>query len=54
MLMTAAKAKELGLKPLAKIIAFADAACAPIDFSIAPALAIPKVNLFVLSYFISF
>jgi acetyl-CoA C-acetyltransferase len=42
-LMTAAKAKELGVKPLAKIIAFADAACAPIDFSIAPALAMPKV-----------
>ncbi|KAE8212754.1 hypothetical protein CF327_g3633 [Tilletia walkeri] len=30
-----------GLKPLAKIISFADAACAPIDFPIAPAAAIP-------------
>ncbi|KAK0548609.1 Acetyl-CoA acetyltransferase, mitochondrial [Tilletia horrida] len=30
-----------GLKPLAKIVAFADAACAPIDFPIAPAHAIP-------------
>jgi len=30
-----------GLKPLAKIISFADAACAPIDFPIAPAHAIP-------------
>ncbi|KAL8287432.1 hypothetical protein RQP46_003290 [Phenoliferia psychrophenolica] len=35
------KVTELGLKPLARIISFADAACAPIDFPIAPAFAIP-------------
>ncbi|GAA5873704.1 hypothetical protein JCM16303_002561 [Sporobolomyces ruberrimus] len=35
------KVDELGLKPLAKVISFADAACAPIDFPIAPAHAIP-------------
>lgn len=34
-------ADQVGVKPLAKIIAFADAACAPIDFPIAPAKAIP-------------
>ncbi|KAL7746865.1 Acetyl-CoA acetyltransferase A, mitochondrial [Sorochytrium milnesiophthora] len=41
-LMTEKKCNELGLTPLAEIISFADAACAPIDFPIAPALAIPK------------
>ncbi|KAG0002682.1 erg10, acetyl-CoA C-acetyltransferase [Entomortierella chlamydospora] len=41
-LMTRAKADELGLKPLAKILSFADAAIAPIDFPIAPAAAFPK------------
>nr|AZP27605.1 acetyl-CoA C-acetyltransferase [Sporobolomyces pararoseus] len=35
------KVNELGLKPLAKVISFADAACAPIDFPVAPARAIP-------------
>ncbi|BGP17656.1 hypothetical protein JCM10213_004640 [Rhodosporidiobolus nylandii] len=35
------KVSELGLKPLAKVVSFADAACAPIDFPIAPAHAIP-------------
>lgn len=35
-------AEKLGLKPLARIIGFADAERAPIDFTIAPALAIPK------------
>lgn len=34
-------AAELGVKPLAKILASADAACAPVDFPIAPAKAIP-------------
>lgn len=34
---------RLNLKPLAKIIAYADAATDPIDFPIAPALAIPKL-----------
>ncbi|ORY92080.1 Thiolase, N-terminal domain-domain-containing protein [Syncephalastrum racemosum] len=41
-LMTRKKAEELGVKPLARIIAFADAACAPIDFTIAPSKALPK------------
>ncbi|KAI9139834.1 putative acetoacetyl-CoA thiolase [Paraphysoderma sedebokerense] len=41
-LMTESKAKEMGVKPLAEVVSFADAACAPIDFPIAPALAIPK------------
>lgn len=37
-------ANRLGLTPLAEIIAYADAACAPIDFPLAPALSIPKVR----------
>lgn len=41
-LMTAEKAKELGLKPLVKIISYADAACEPEKFTIAPSLALPK------------
>ncbi|RUS16152.1 Thiolase, N-terminal domain-containing protein [Endogone sp. FLAS-F59071] len=40
-LMTRQKANELGVKPLARVIAYADAACAPIDFPIAPSLAVP-------------
>ncbi|XP_063402580.1 acetyl-CoA acetyltransferase A, mitochondrial-like isoform X3 [Mytilus trossulus] len=42
-LMTASAAKRLNVTPLAKIIAFADAAIAPIDFPTAPAYAVPKV-----------
>lgn len=41
-LMSAEKAKELGLKPLAKITGFADASQAPEWFTTTPALAIPK------------
>ncbi|KAJ3275779.1 erg10, acetyl-CoA C-acetyltransferase [Terramyces sp. JEL0728] len=41
-LMTREKANELGVKPLAKIISFADAATDPKKFAIAPSLAIPK------------
>lgn len=41
-LMSRKKAEELGLKPLAKIRGFADAAQDPIWFTTAPALAIPK------------
>ena len=41
-LMSGEKAAALGLKPLAKILGFADAATQPIDFPIAPALAVPK------------
>ncbi|KAI8098840.1 Thiolase, N-terminal domain-containing protein [Halteromyces radiatus] len=40
-LMTRQKAQELGVKPLARIVSFADAACAPIDFTIAPSKALP-------------
>lgn len=40
-LMTSEKAFELGLKPLAKIISFADAQLAPERFTIAPSKAIP-------------
>ncbi|XP_042911508.1 acetyl-CoA acetyltransferase, mitochondrial isoform X2 [Parasteatoda tepidariorum] len=38
-----AKAESLNAKPIARIIAFADAAVDPQDFPIAPAYAIPKV-----------
>ncbi|GAC93716.1 acetyl-CoA C-acyltransferase [Pseudozyma hubeiensis SY62] len=41
-LASEAEVAKMGVKPLAKIVAFADAACAPIDFPIAPAYAIPK------------
>jgi len=41
-LMSAEKAKELGLKPLAKILGFADASQAPEWFTTTPAKAIPK------------
>ncbi|XP_007541023.1 acetyl-CoA acetyltransferase, mitochondrial isoform X1 [Poecilia latipinna] len=42
-LMTADAAKRLKVTPLARIVSFADAAVAPIDFPIAPAYAVPKV-----------
>lgn len=42
-LMSMEKAVELGLKPLAKIIAYADAAHAPEKFTTAPAKAVEKV-----------
>jgi len=41
-LMSAEKAKELGLKPLAKVISYADAGVEPIDFPIAPTVALPQ------------
>ena len=41
-LMSAEKAKELGLKPLAKIRSYADAAQEPQWFTTAPAKALPK------------
>lgn len=48
-LMSAAKAQELGVKPLAKIISYADAGVDPIDFPSAPTFALPlalqKANL---------
>ena len=42
-LMTAQAASKMKVTPLARVVTYADAACAPIDFTIAPALAIPKV-----------
>lgn len=41
-LMSKEKADELGLKPIAKILGFADAAQDPLWFTTAPSLAIPK------------
>lgn len=41
-LMSAEKAKELGIKPLARIVSFADAQQAPEWFTTSPAKAIPK------------
>ncbi len=41
-LMSGAKVKELGLKPIAKILAFADASQDPEWFTTTPALAMPK------------
>ncbi len=41
-LVSEAKMKELGLKPLAKILGWGDAAKEPSKFTTAPALAIPK------------
>lgn len=43
-LMTSEVAQKLNLKPLAKVVAFQDAATDPIDFPIAPALAVPSVR----------
>ncbi|XP_045197620.1 acetyl-CoA acetyltransferase, mitochondrial-like [Mercenaria mercenaria] len=42
-LMSAKAAERHGVKPLARILGFADAAIEPIDFPTAPAHAIPKV-----------
>lgn len=48
-LMSAEKAKELGLKPLAKVVSYADAGVDPIEFPSAPTVALPialkKANL---------
>ncbi|KAI5964642.1 ERG10 [Candida pseudojiufengensis] len=41
-LVSESKLKELGLKPLAKIVGWGEAAREPIDFTIAPVLAVPK------------
>jgi acetyl-CoA C-acetyltransferase len=41
-LMSAAKVKELGLKPIARILGYADAEQAPDDFTTSPSIAIPK------------
>ena len=42
-LMSKEKATELGLKPIAKIISYADAEQAPEWFTVTPSLAVPKV-----------
>lgn len=42
-LMTAEAAEKYKCKPLARIVGFADAETDPIDFPIAPALAVPKL-----------
>lgn len=41
-LMSKAKMDELGLKPIARIVSYADAAQEPIEFTTTPSLAIPK------------
>ncbi len=41
-LVSKEKAEELDLKPIAKIIGYADAEQAPIDFTTSPAIALPK------------
>jgi len=43
-LMTSDVGQRLNLKPLARVVAFQDAATDPIDFPIAPALAVPSVS----------
>lgn len=42
-LTTSEAAKRLNSKPLARIVGFQDGACDPVDFPIAPAVAIPKL-----------
>ncbi|XP_046403436.1 acetyl-CoA acetyltransferase, mitochondrial [Ischnura elegans] len=42
-LATASAAERLGVKPLARVVGFQDAATDPIDFPIAPAFAVPKL-----------
>lgn len=42
-LMTAAAAQRLNVKPIARVVGYADGECDPIDFPIAPAVAIPKL-----------
>lgn len=41
-LVSEAKVRELGLKPVARIRGWGEAARSPLDFTIAPALAVPK------------
>nr|CAI5868988.1 unnamed protein product [Callosobruchus analis] len=36
-------ASKLGLKPLARVVGYQDGACEPVDFPVAPAVAIPKL-----------
>lgn len=39
---SAARAKELGITPIARVRGYADAEAAPVDFSTAPSLAVPR------------
>jgi acetyl-CoA acyltransferase len=41
-LMSDVRAKSLGLKPLARFVAYATAGCPPVEFGIGPVFAIPK------------
>ena len=41
-IMSDARAKELGLKPLARFVSYATAGCSPEEFGIGPVFAIPK------------
>jgi acetyl-CoA acyltransferase len=41
--MSAERAKALGLKPLARFVAFATAGCKPEEMGLGPAFAVPKV-----------
>ncbi|CAD5215949.1 unnamed protein product [Bursaphelenchus xylophilus] len=43
LLSSAEKAAELGIKPLAKVVTYGDAAVTPLDFALAPGLVIPKM-----------
>lgn len=45
LLMSARAVDQHKLSPLAEIVAYADAACDPIDFPLAPTLSIPKVSI---------
>ncbi|XP_072932816.1 acetyl-CoA acetyltransferase B, mitochondrial isoform X2 [Epargyreus clarus] len=42
-LMTAEAAQRLNVTPLARVVGYADGECDPVDFPIAPAVAIPKL-----------
>lgn len=44
LLMSSEALSRHNLKPIAEIVAYADAACQPIDFPVAPALGIPRVS----------
>lgn len=44
LIMSSRALERYKLEPLAQIVAYADAACDPIDFPIAPALSIPRVS----------
>lgn len=45
LLMSHKAIDQYKLSPLAEIVSYADAACEPIDFPLAPALSIPKVSV---------